>query len=60
MVDEVTTSAVLDAVARLESDYGELSENARENRCGDFTVAGMVRSYQRVYASIDRFFGEGD
>ncbi len=60
VVDEVTSSAILDALGRLESDYVELSENAGRNRACDFTVAAMVASYRRVYESIGcRFAEEG-
>jgi glycosyltransferase involved in cell wall biosynthesis len=60
VVDEITSSAILDAVARLESEYDQLSESARKNRCGDFTIEGMVDSYRKVYASIDPGFAEGE
>ena len=59
VVDEVAKASLLEAVEKLETGYGELSENARKNRACEFTIDRMVESFECVYASVDPCFAGG-
>jgi UDP-N-acetylglucosamine:LPS N-acetylglucosamine transferase len=52
IVEAVNAQAVLEALARLEANYGACRSAALQVGQRDFAQQTMIQAYQRLYASI--------